>query len=435
MSDTADAIVIGAGVIGAAVALELARRGRSVLVVDRLRAPGHGSTAGSCAIVRMHYSTWDGTALAWEGYHYWRDWPEHLEAPAGEALARYVECGCLVMRTEANGHLERHVVNSRDLGIPFEAWGEDDVRRALPGADLARHAPAKRMEEPGFGEPTGGRIEGAVLWPQGGYVTDPALSARNLADAAVRHGARFRLGVEVEGVERRGGRVAGLRLAGGEVLHAPVVVNVAGPGSARVNEMAGVLGDMTIETRPLRQEVTHVPAPADAYGVPGGLVVSDSDACVYSRPEGDGHILVGSEDPPCDPHDWAESDTEFHEGFTEQWTTQAMRMAQRLPSLPVTAPTRGVVALYDASTDWIPIYDRSSLPGFYMACGTSGNQYKNAPIAGVLMAELIGACEAGHDHDADPLRVRLPHIGREVSMGFYSRRRPLNEESSYSVLG
>lgn len=341
MSETADAVVIGAGVIGAAVAHELAKPGREVVVVDRLRAPGHGSTAGSCAIVRMHYSTWDGTALAWEGRHAWRDWPDHLGAAPGEALSRFVECGCLVMRTEANGHLERHMAHSRDLRIPFEEWGPGDVLRALPGADLARHGPARRMGDPGFGEPTGGRIEGAVLWPQAGYVTDPALSARNLADAAIRHGARLRLGVEVAGIETEGGRAAGVRLASGEVVHAPVVVDVAGPGSARVNAMAGVLGDMTIETRPLRQEVAHLPRPEGAYGTPGGVIPSDPDTATYSRPEGGGHILVGSEDPPCDPHRWAESDTAFERGFTEQWTTQAMRLAQRMPGLAVTAPTRG----------------------------------------------------------------------------------------------
>jgi len=38
---------------------------------------------------------------------------------------------------------------------------------------------------------------------------------------------------------------------------------------------------------------------------------------------------------------------------------------------------------------WIPIYDKSDLPGFYLAIGTSGNQYKNAPEVGKMMAELI----------------------------------------------
>jgi sarcosine oxidase subunit beta len=94
-----------------------------------------------------------------------------------------------------------------------------------------------------------------------------------------------------------------------------------------------------------------------------------------------------------------------------------------------------VVDLYDASTDWIPIYDKSSLPGFYMACGTSGNQYKNAPIAGKLMAALVTYCETGNDHDTDPMQFTLPYLNRQIDAGFYSRKRPINDESSFSVLG
>ncbi len=112
-----------------------------------------------------------------------------------------------------------------------------------------------------------------------------------------------------------------------------------------------------------------------------------------------------------------------------------MRYAQRVPSLGIPSRTRGVVDLYDASTDWIPIYDRSCLPGFYMACGSSGNQYKNAPIAGKMMAELIEYVENGGDHDTTPMQMTLPYTGHVIDTGFYSRLRKINEESSFSVLG
>ncbi|MDP6253075.1 MAG: FAD-dependent oxidoreductase, partial [Alphaproteobacteria bacterium] len=78
MAEQFDAIIIGAGIIGASVGLELARRGWRTLNVDRLPAAGYGSTSASCAIIRSHYSTLDGTALAFEGYQYWRHWVEHL---------------------------------------------------------------------------------------------------------------------------------------------------------------------------------------------------------------------------------------------------------------------------------------------------------------------------------------------------------------------
>ncbi|MBT8425189.1 MAG: FAD-binding oxidoreductase [Silicimonas sp.] len=435
MTDTADAIIIGTGVIGTATAYEMAKKGWKTVSLDRLSQIGHGSTAGSCAIIRMHYSTFDGTAFAWEGYHYWRDWRDYLGAVAGEALAEFRECGCLVMKTEANGNLDKHLENSRALDIPVEEWDSAKITERLPIYALDRFAPPKRMDQIGFGEPTGGALPGGVFWPLAGYVTDPALSSQNLAAAAKRHGARFRMGVEVAEILREKGRVKGVRLATGEEVHAPVVVNVAGPGSSHVNALAGVLDDMTIATRPLRQEVVHLPAPEGFDFEANGTIVSDSDIACYCRPEHGNHILVGSEDPECDPHVWTESDTDYSRDFTDQWTTQAMRYGQRVPSLGIPSGMRGVVDLYDASTDWIPIYDKSSLPGYYMACGTSGNQYKNAPIAGKLMAELIGYCEAGNDHDARPLRFEMPYIGRTVDAGFYSRKREINSESSFSVLG
>ena len=163
-------------------------------------------------------------------------------------------------------------------------------------------------------------------------------------------------------------------------------------------------------------------------------MVSDGDIGCYCRPETGNHILVGSEDPACDTREFVDPD-DWDAGFSHQGETQAMRYAQRVPSLGIPGRTRGVVDLYDASTDWIPIYDKSSLPGFYMACGTSGNQYKNAPVAGKIMARLVESCEAGHDHDADPLDFHLENIGRDISLGFFSRNREINQNSSFSVIG
>ena len=430
-----DVIVIGTGVIGSAIAFELAKAGWKTLSIDRNGEIGHGSTSASCAIIRMHYSTWEGTALAWEGYHYWRDWAAYLEAPAGESLAQFRESGCLVMKTGQNGHLERHMTFSTMLDCPFEEWTPQVITERLPIYQLDSFAPPRRQDDPAFGQSSGNRIEGGVYWPNAGYVTDPALSAQNLAAAALRHGAAVRLNAEVKAILQRNGRVQGVQLSDGSTIHAPVVVNVAGPAAAAVNRMAGVVDDMTIALRPLRQEVAHVPAPEGFDFETLGMVVSDSDIGCYCRPEQGNHILIGSEDPECDEQVYLDEEGDLDRNFSEQWTVQAMRYAQRVPTLGIPNTARGVVDLYDASTDWIPVYDRSSLDGFYMACGTSGNQFKNAAIAAKMMAGLIAYCEAGHDHDAHPLTYRLPYIDRDLDIGFFSRRRPVNTESSFSVLG
>ena len=83
---------------------------------------------------------------------------------------------------------------------------------------------------------------------------------------------------------------------------------------------------------------------------------------------------------------------------------------------------QGIADLYDASDDWIPIYDKSDLHGFYMAVGTSGNQFKNAPVAGMMMNALIDYDEAGNDHDREPLQFKLPNVDYELDMSFCSRK-------------
>ncbi len=435
MTKTTDAIIIGAGVIGTAIAFELAKAGWNTTNVDRNSQSGHGSTSGSCAIIRTHYSTFDGTIFAWEAYHYWRDWADYLGLPDGSDLAQYRETGCLVMKTEANGYLQKHIENCNLLDCPLEEWSAEKIIQKLPIYSLQSYAPPKTSDDPDFGKPNGGALSGGVFWPKTGYVTDPALSAQNLADAAKMHGGEFLLGKEVVKILQQDRRVKGVRFADGEEVHAPVVINVAGPASSKINQMAGVLDDMTIKTRPLRQEVVHVPAPKGFDFENDGMIVSDADIACYCRPEHGNNILIGSEDPECDRHYWVEDDVNYDRNFTDQWTTQAMRYGQRVPSLGIPQKTKGVVDLYDASSDWIPIYDKSQLPGFYMACGSSGNQYKNAPIAGKMMAALIEYCENGDDHDEAPLQFTLPYLQRDIDVGFYSRKRKINEESSFSVLG
>ena len=66
----------------------------------------------------------------------------------------------------------------------------------------------------------------------------------------------------------------------------------------------------------------------------------------------------------------------------EQWRAQVYRMALRIPTLAIPNRPKGIADLYDVSDDWMPIYDKADLAGFYQAIGTSGNQFKPAPMAG-----------------------------------------------------
>jgi sarcosine oxidase subunit beta len=434
MSNSYDAIVIGAGAMGASTALGLARKGLKPLAIDRLPAAGYGSTSGSSAVIRPFYSTVDGSAIAYESHFYWKDWANFLGVADERGLARYVDCGCLVMKTESNGMLVRALELMAEIDCPAEDMDQAALRARLPIIDQRCFGPAKRPEDKDFGLPTGGEVQGAVFFPTAGYVTDPQLAAHNMQRAAEANGAEFRFNCEVAEIRKSAGRIAGVTLADDTAIDAPVVVNAAGPHSAKVNAMAGVEEGMRIRTRALRQEVAHVPAPVGFDFEHDGMVISDPDVAVYCRPEHGNSMLLGSEDPDCDPREWVDPDN-FDRSISDQMRIMTMRLAQRYPGLGIPNQSRGVAEMYDVSDDWIPVYDKSGVPGFYMAVGTSGNQFKNSPIVGELMAELIGACEAGRDHDRDPVRFRLKHTGREISIGFYSRLREINPESSFSVQG
>jgi sarcosine oxidase subunit beta len=416
MTEKYDAVIIGAGIIGASIAFELAKKGYKTLNVDKLNAAGAGSTINTCAIIRTHYSTLEGTAMAYEGYLQWKDWEKYLGVEDERGYAIFHETGFLILvgkNRDISGILEHH----RTLGIPFEEWDLQTLQERAPYLDMKT-------------------LTGAVFVPSGGYINDPQLSVHNVQRAAEANGATFRFKAEVTEIRQTDGRVEGITLQGGEEINAPVIVNAAGPHSFVINRMAGIEESMKIKTRALRHEVHFVPPPGSYDLEKHGQVMSDDDIAGYTRPETGGLLLVGSQDPECDPKEWVDDPDNYNREVTdEQWQAQVLRLAQRITNLPIPGQAKGIVDLYDVTDDWIPIYDKSDLGGFYMAVGTSGNQFKNGSIAGLLMAELIDACEHGHDHDADPVKVKCPKSGLILDAGFYSRNREINENSSFSVLG
>jgi len=445
MTKKFDAIIIGAGVIGAPIAYELSKKGYKTLTVDKLPDAGEGSTAGSCAIVRAHYSTEDGVAMAYEGFKYWLNWEGYLDNVEDEkGLAKYMNTGSLLIKSQ--GHKWENVQKPYDaVGVEYEEWDNDKIKEMVPVVDLHEHWPVRRPEDPKFFDESDKMLDGGIFCPEGGYVNDPALSAHNIMRAAEAKGATFIFNAEVTDVRSEGGKVTGITLKDGTEYDAGIVVNVGGPHSFKINKMAeGVWDGCNIKTKSLRHEVMYCPSPDEYDYYNEGYHMSDGDIACYVRPEVGNTFLIGSEDPDCDPQEWVDPD-DFYAGrgghgkdnvlTEEQWKAQCYRLAKRVPSLAVPNQPKGVVDLYDCSDDWIPIYDKSDLPGYYMAIGTSGNQYKNAPVVGLMMAELIEACEKGLDHDKEPFQFTYKFTGRVMDVGFFSRKREINYNSSFSVNG
>ncbi len=417
------ASVIGAGVNGCATAWELQRRGFEVTVMDRLGEAGHGSTSASCGIVRRFYAQPGMTAMAHESAQIWADWDSHV-GPIGEETIVFNRPGMLFIPPRLDEGVRGIVAEMQRLGIKASILSAEEIAQRFPFLDTASNFPPKPVDHPAFLEPTGRPIEGAVFEEDAGYVVSPALATHNMRLAAERDGVRFLMNREVTRIESTAPRRFRLHTGDGKTLETEVVVNVAGPHSAKVNRMAGVT--LPLETRPLRREVHALANPVYESGKGVRIpVVGDLDGGIYFRPESGGReLIVGSTDPECDAFDWVEEPDAFDTGITEPYRQrQCLRLMKRFPEVRLGRP-RGLAAMYDVTLkDWYPIVDKTDLPGYYVCIGTSGSSFKTSPVLGRLTAEIVESCEGGRDTDREPIRLSLPRIGTSIDTQFLSRHR------------
>jgi len=430
---SADVVVIGGGVMGASIAFELQQRGRKVVVIDKGGAPGAGSTSASSAIIRFTYSNYNTILMAWENAQYWFDWANFVGVDDPDGMAKYVRTGYLVFLTEGyDGARQRELWDQ--FGIPYELLSPEEIRRRWPAFETGKFYPPKSVDDPAFADDPYDQLWG-LYDPLSGFMDDPMLATHNLAHAAKSHGAEFRFHQEVVEIRRRGDAVAGVTLRSGESIDAPVVVNAAGPHAAKINKLAGVYDEMRVGHRPLRQEVFSPPAPKGFRLEDDAPVVADLDLGQYFRPHMGDLLNVGTTEPACDPLHFIDDADDWNDSTTSEFAERVMlRLARRLPDFGIPHKNLGIGALYDVSDDWIPIYDKSSLGGYFMACGTSGNQFKNAPLVGRFMRTLIEAAEEGVDHDLAPLTVTGDHTGQPIHLDAFSRLRTSGETAG-NVMG
>ena len=448
------AVVIGAGVIGSSIALQLKRLGHDVTVVDRNSAAGMGSTSASSAVVRFNYSTFDAVMLSWESYFLWKEFKDLIDGTNGysnnpkansqEHYAHLEDRGYVMLDVPVLSNENTMKLFDR-AGIPYEIWDSNKLKVGMPGIDAGRYWPNKPVKSDEFWSEAKEEL-GAIFSKHGGYVSDPLLAAQNFAAAAKREGVNFKFKKAVVGIEKKDGKVCAVKVfdfdpqnksalkTGEEVITADVVVNVAGPWSTLINQMAGAGSDFTVELKPLRAEVHQISTPKDILP---GPIMGDLDLGTYVRSGPGGITLVGGTEPECDVLEWVEPDKVDEVNMTrtvEVFESQTYRFARRFPAAQIPSTPVGVVGVYDVSSDWTPIYDKTDVPGFYVAIGTSGNQFKNAPGAGLVMAHLINQVENGADHDKNPVVYGCQKTNKEINLGTFSRKRARNTTSG-TVMG
>jgi glycine/D-amino acid oxidase-like deaminating enzyme len=384
MPRSADAVVIGAGMVGAAIAAALAATGRRVVVVDRRGPLGGTTAAGEGNILVSDKLPGPELTLALRSVALWRE----LAAEVGVAAeAGGVGGASLEFEFEAKGgvvvaHDEAQLAALRELGRQQAAAGIE-VRALDPGG--------LREAEPRIAP----GLAGGAFYPQDSQV-QPMKAALALLGRARRDGAQVTGGADVLALDRGpDGAVAGLVTSRGRVA-APVVVNAAGPWSGEVADRLGT----SVPVRPRRGRILVTePLPAavirhkvyEADYV--GAVVSDSGALQCSAVvEGtaSGTVLVGSSRDAAgfsaapDPAALAE---------------MARRAVRLFPFLAGVRAIRSYTGFRPASPDHLPVIGVDvEVPGLFHATGHEGAGIGLAPAT----AELITALVAGTATPVDP---------------------------------
>jgi sarcosine oxidase, subunit beta len=360
---TADVIIIGAGVIGAATALQLSLLGvRDVLVVDRATV-GSGMSCRSSALVRMHYTFSAEVELAVRSDNMFRAWPELTGRPScirQTGFARIVAPG-------EESALRANVDMQRALGARAEL---------IDAAGLKELAPGFRVDD----------ISCAAWEPDGGY-GDGAVVAGDLLAAARARGVRYRPNCVVRSLLRDGDRVTGIAVSSGDgYLHAGAVILAAGVWSPALAQTAGVR--LPIETELHKVAVL-------AHGAADGAPIAciDSVTQTYFRPEAAGRMtLVGSFAGPRG----ADPDRVPDSAGAEELAPQVQAVSQRVPSLAEAGIAAGTTGVYDMTPDARPLLGRvPGLDGLIVAAGFSGMGFKIAPAVGESVAGLIAGPPPG----------------------------------------
>jgi glycine/D-amino acid oxidase-like deaminating enzyme len=361
-----DVVVVGAGIVGTATTWELARRGLSVVLLDRGEVSGGTTGLGEGNVLCSDKDAGpelDLTVLGLAVY-------DELEALLGP-VAKIRRKGALIVHPD-----ER-------------TWSAEPARAerlAAAGVDARLIDAAEvRAREP--------RLTGALLGAlhvPGDLQCDPRAIARALAEEAATLGAVVRTGAEVTRVVVEGGRATGVALASGEILSAGAVVLAAGPWTRPLAEGAGV----TLPLEPRKGQLTRLklPAPDESWLrhkiVDGSYLLSVTNTgtdgpelSTVIETTHDGDLIVGSS------REWAGFDPTVDLELAAAMRTRAARL---VPAVADLAFDTAWVGFRPWLPDHLPaIGESSQVQGLHLATGHEGAGVGLGPITGRVVAGAI----------------------------------------------
>ncbi len=380
MTETADVVIVGSGIVGSSIAYHLAEQGcTNVLVIEREAHQGKGSTGKSMGGVRAQFSTAVNIQMSRYSIDFFSRFDEVMGHPADYRPHGYLFCATNERHLE---YLKANRERQTSLGVK----NVELVSRE----EIAKFVPQLRVDD----------IVGGTFCPTDGFVDPHSVMMGFMLNARAR-GARLWLDTAVTGIEMDSSyprldralvppqpgtesppilvqhRIAGVMTSRG-LVSTRIVVNAAGPWAAEVARMARA--ELPVE--PLRRQLV----PTEPFdGLPQRFpMVIDMSTGFHFRREGKGILLAWN-----DPEERFGFKTDFDPTFVEKILTHA---AYRVPALAEAEvnPRRAWAGLYEMTPDHHAIIGRApNIEGLYFANGFSGHGVMHSPASGRITADLI----------------------------------------------
>jgi sarcosine oxidase subunit beta len=387
--ETADAVVIGAGVNGAATAFNLVKRGLKKVVLLEKYLIASGGTGKSAAFLRQHYSNEELVRIVKRSVEIFRNFDEEVGGECG-----YVQCGWAFLTPESVSEgFSRNLAMQQRIGVDTREISHAELRAIEPRLDLSD-------------------VHRIAYEPTTGYA-DPHDTTYCYVQRFRELGGELKQMTPVHGLILENGSVKGVRTSRGDIS-SNVVVNVAGPWAHVVGHWAGL--DVPIK---VTRETEVILKTVDAGGPPR-LCFSDMCKAIYYRPDGHSRCLLGRGFPK--PYEYVDPD-QFKDGADPEFIEEASELLMaRIPAYKEALFLNAYTGLYDVTPDWHPILGKvASVGGFYMCAGFSGHGFKLGPCIGELMAEEV---LDGGAHTVDLRRFNLARFANsELFQAAYGANR------------
>jgi sarcosine oxidase, subunit beta len=355
LPQTADIVILGAGVMGASIAFQLAERKAGMIVVIDKDHVGRGGSGRSSALVRMHYSFPPEVELALRSLHMFQNWREMVGAPGDFRKTGFVR----IVHPNETERLKRNIEMQRKLGVNVSLIDQRELHALEPDWTVED-------------------VDLAAYEPDSGY-GDGAGVAGDFLTAARDRGVSYLSRTQARSFVVEGGRIQGVDTERGTIW-SPTVIVATGPWTRSLLE--SVSCDLPIECE--YHQVAILRNPQDLKG--GGCACIDSATATYFRSDAHDKFLVGDfyGKRPTDPDN-------FPQRAADESLEQIMeRASRRVPKLAQAELMRGVTGVYDMTPDSRPLLGQlPEIRGLYLCAGFSGMGFKISPAIGLVMSELV----------------------------------------------